>query len=37
MLRACTQNGKMNLIKRDIKRLIPLELYLHEVGTRDRP
>ena len=36
-LRACTQNGKMNLIKRDIKRLIPLELYLHEVGTLERP
>ena len=27
----------MNLIKGDIKRLIPLELQLHEVGTRDRP
>ena len=33
----CTKDGKINLIKRDIKRLIPLELYLHEVGTRGRP
>ena len=36
-LRVCTTDGKMNLIKGDIKRLIPLELQLHEVGTRDRP
>ena len=36
-LRVCTKDGKINLIKRDIKRLIPLELHLHEVGTRDRP
>ena len=27
----------MNLTKRDIKRLIPSELHLHEVGTRDKP
>ena len=36
-LRVCTTDGKMNLIKGDLKRLIPLELQLHEVGTRDRP
>ena len=36
-LRVCTKDGKINLIKGDIKRLIPLELHLHEVGTRDRP
>ena len=36
-LRVCTKDGKINLIKRDIKSLIPLELHLHEVGTRDRP
>ena len=36
-LRVCTKDGKINLIKRGIKRLIPLELLLHEVGTRDRP
>ena len=36
-LRACTKYGKTNLIKRDIKRLIPLELHLHELGTHDRP
>ena len=36
-LRVCTKDSKINLIKRDIKRLIPLELHLHEVGTRDRP
>ena len=36
-LRVCTKDGKINLIKRDIQRLILLELHLHEVGTRDRP
>ena len=36
-LRVCTKDGKINLIKGDIKRLIPLELHLHEVGTGDRP
>ena len=36
-LRVCTKDGKINLIKRDIKRLIRLEQHLHEVGTRDRP
>ena len=36
-LRACTKDGKINLIETDIKRLIPLELHLHEKGTRDRP
>ena len=36
-LRVCIKNGKINLIKRYIKRLIPLELHLHELGTRDRP
>ena len=36
-LRLCTKDGKINLIKRDIKRLIPLELHLYEVETRDRP
>ena len=36
-LRVCTKDGKINLIKGDIQRLIPLELHLHEVGTRDRP
>ena len=35
-LRVCTKDGKINLIKPDIKRLIPLELHLHEVRTRDR-
>ena len=34
-LRVCTKDGKMNLIKRDIKRLVPLELHLREVGTPD--
>ena len=32
----CTKADKVNLIKRDIKILILLELHLHEVGTRDR-
>ena len=32
-----TKGGKINLIKRDIKKLIALELPLHEVGTRYRP
>ena len=36
-LRVCTKDNKINLIKRDIKRLISLELHLHEVGTHDRP
>ena len=36
-LRVCTKDGKKNLIKRDIKILITLELHLHEVETRDRP
>ena len=36
-LRVCTKDGKINLVKRDIKRLIPLELHLQEVETRDRP
>ena len=35
-LRVCTKDNKINLIKRDIKRLISLELHLHEVGTHDR-
>ena len=32
-----SDDGKMNLIKEDIKRLILLELHLHEVGISDRP
>ena len=36
-LRACTKDSKIILIKRGIKRLIPLELHLHKVVTRDRP
>ena len=36
-LRVCTKDNKINLIKRDIKRLISLEPHLHEVGTHDRP
>ena len=36
-LRVCTKDGKINSIKRDIKRFIPLELHLHEMGTCDRP
>ena len=36
-LRVCTKDNKINLIKRDIKRLISLELHLDEVGTHDRP
>ena len=36
-LRVCTKEGKTNLIKREIKRLILSELHLHEVGIRDRP
>ena len=36
-LRVCTKDGKIDLIKRAIKRLIPLEIRLLEVGTRDRP
>ena len=36
-LSVCTRDGKINLVKRDIKRLIPLELHLYEVGTCDRP
>ena len=36
-LRVCSKDGKINLIKRDIKRLTLLELHLHKVGTRDRP
>ena len=30
--RVCTKDGKINLINRDIKRSVPLELHLHEVG-----
>lgn len=37
MLLVCTKVGKINLIKRDVKRLILLEWYLHEVRTRERP
>ena len=33
--RVCTKDIKINLIKKDVNRLIPLELHLHEVGTRD--
>ena len=36
-LRVCTKDNKIKLIKRDIKRLIPLDPHLHEVGTSDRP
>ena len=34
-LRVCTKDSKINVVKRDIKRLISLELHLHKVGTRD--
>ena len=37
LVRVCTKDGKKNLIKRNIKGLIPLELHLHEVGTRGKP
>ena len=37
LVRVCTTDGKKNLIKRGIKGLIPLELHLHEVGTRGKP
>ena len=34
-LRVCTKDIKINLIKKDVNRLIPLELHLHEMGTCD--
>ena len=37
LVRVCTKDGKKNLIKLNIKGLIPLELHLHEVGTRGKP